>query len=130
MLVGHGIVCAVPNGCESSMARVSPADACEAPVAAERDNISFHARVSLHARARALLLVHPGNVCRRAATCGADSKQAQSCDHHRFGKSAGRSHGSLSDLRRTRALKLTVTNRFGQLVVLSQYKEQNNQQKQ
>jgi hypothetical protein len=124
MLVGHGIVCAVPNGCESSMARVSPADACEAPVAAERDNISFHAR------ARALLSLHPGNVCRRAATCGADSKQAQSCDHHRFGKSAGRSHGSLSDLRRTRALGLTVTNRFGQLVVLSQYKEQNNQQKQ
>jgi hypothetical protein len=49
-------------------------------------------------------------------TRGADSKQAQSYDQHRFGKSAGRSHGSLSDLRRIRALALTVTNRFGQLV--------------
>jgi hypothetical protein len=55
-------------------------------------------------------------MCGNDSTRRADRKQAQSYDQHRFGKSAGRSHGSLSDLRRIRALALTVTNRFGQLV--------------
>jgi hypothetical protein len=72
-----------------------------------------------------LFLVHPGLcvdaihrisvclfflMCGTDGTRGADSKQAQSYDQHRFGKSAGRSHGSVSDLRRIRALVLTVTN--------------------
>ncbi len=54
-------------------------------------------------------------MCGNDGTRGTDRKQAQSYDQHRFGKSAGRSHGSLSDLRRISALGLTVTNRFGQL---------------